>query len=134
MINRSHISIFLAAAAVSAWPALAHHSFSAEFDSDRPVRIVGAVTKVEWTNPHARVYVDMKDDQGNVVNWNIELGPPLVLHRLGWRRDSVKTGDQVTVDGYSAKDGSKMANAKKMILADGSSVFAGSAAAVKPPQ
>jgi hypothetical protein len=129
-----HISISLLAILALAWPALAHHSFAAEFDADKPVQITGAVTKVEWTNPHARFYVDVKDDQGNIANWNIELGPPLILQRLGWRHDSLKIGDQVTVAGYSAKDGSKMANAKKVTLADGRSVFAGSQAEGKPSQ
>jgi hypothetical protein len=131
MKTASLISIFLATLA-SAWPAAAHHSFAAEFDADKPVQIAGAVTKVEWLNPHARFYVDVKDDQGNVINWNIELGPPLILQRLGWRHNSLKIGDQVTVEGYSARDGSKMANAKKVTLADGRSVFAGSSAQEKP--
>lgn len=117
---------------LSAWQALAHHSFSAEYDADKPVQVAGTVTKVEWMNPHARFYVDVKDDQGNIVNWNIELGPPFILQRLGWRRDSLKIGDQVTVAGYSAKDGSRAANAKKVTLADGRSVFAGSQAEEKP--
>jgi hypothetical protein len=119
---------------VSTVPVLAHHSFAAEFDSDKPVQITGTVTKVEWTNPHARFYVDVKDDQSNVTNWNIELGPPLILTRLGWRHNSLRIGDQVTVEGYSAKDGSKMANAKKVTLADGRSVFGGSSAENKPTQ
>ena len=134
MKHLNHISIVLMVFCICTWPALAHHSFAAEFDSDKPVQITGAVTKVEWTNPHARFYVDVKDDQGNVANWNVELGPPLILKRLGWRHDSLKIGDQVTVEGYSAKDGSKMANAKKVTLADGTSVFAGSQAESKPPQ
>src|SRR5215469_16647768 len=108
--------------------AYAHHSFAAEFDSDKPVQITGTVTKVEWTNPHVRFYVDVKNDQGAVVNWNIELGPPLILRHLGWRENSLKTGDQVTVEGYLAKDHSSVANAKKVMLADGRSVFAGSSA------
>jgi hypothetical protein len=119
---------------VSAWPALGHHSFAAEYDADKPVQVTGTVTKVEWMNPHARFYVDVKDDQANIVNWNIELGPPVILKRLGWRHDSLKIGDQVTVEGYSAKDGSKSANAKKVTLADGTSVFAGSQAESKPAQ
>jgi Family of unknown function (DUF6152) len=122
----------LSLAIATVWPLMAHHSFAAEFDGDKPVKVTGAVTKVDWANPHARFYVDVKDDQGSVTNWNIELGPPLILKRLGWRYDSLKIGDQVTVEGYSAKDGSKMANAKKVTLADGTSVFAGSSA--KPAQ
>jgi hypothetical protein len=133
MKSASFISI-VAAILASAWPALAHHSFAAEFDADKPVQIAGAVTKVEWLNPHARFYIDVKDDQGNIVNWNIELGPPLILQRLGWRHNSLKIGDQVTVEGYAARDGSKMANAKKVTLADGRSVFAGSSAQEKPAQ
>ena len=128
------LSMLALAIFVSAWPVLGHHSFAAEFDADKPVEVSGAVTKVEWANPHARFYVDVKDDQGNIVNWNIELGPPLILQRLGWRHDSLKIGDQVTVEGYSARDGSKMANAKKVTLADGRSVFAGSSVKEKPTQ
>jgi hypothetical protein len=128
MRYEAHVFILSLALLFSRPSAYAHHSFAAEFDSDKPVQITGTVTKVEWTNPHVRFYVDVKNDRGEVVNWNIELGPPLILRRLGWRQDSLKLGDQVTVEGYLAKDGSSLANAKKVTLPDGRSVFAGSSA------
>ena len=109
----------------SAPASIAHHAFTAEYDSTKPMEVTGTVTKVEWMNPHARFYVDVKD-AGVVTNWNFELGSPILLRRLGWRSDSLKIGDQVTVQGYLAKDGSKMANAKSVKLADGRNVFAGS--------
>ena len=104
----------------------AHHSFAAEYDSSKPITITGTVTKVEWTNPHARLYLDVKDDKGVVTNWNFELGGPLQLNRLGWTRNSVKVGDQIKVEGYVAKDGSNMANARNVVFADGRKIFAGS--------
>jgi len=113
-------------------PVFAHHSFTAEYDSSKDRQFVGTVTKVEWTNPHARFYLDVKDDQGIVTNWNFELGSPLFLRRLGWKSDSLKIGDQVTVEGYLAKDGAKMANARTVNLADGRKVFAGSSADGNP--
>jgi uncharacterized protein DUF6152 len=104
--------------------ALAHHSFAAEYDVKKPVTLKGTVTKVEWTNPHARFYIDVKDESGNVVNWNLELASPNVLVRQGWNRHSLNVGDQVTVEGAQAKDGSQMANARTVTLADGRKVFA----------
>src|ERR1044071_3177861 len=111
---------------LSSLPVLAHHSFAAEYDASKPVELKGVVTKVEWTNPHARFYVDVKDAAGKVTNWNLELASPNVLKRQGWTRDALKEGDQVTVEGSLAKDGSKMANARAVTLADGKRVFAGS--------
>jgi hypothetical protein len=104
----------------------AHHSFAAEYDANKPVTLVGTVTKVEWTNPHARFYVDVKDASGKVTNWNLELASPNVLKRAGWSRTNLKEGDQVTVEGSAAKDGAKMANARAVTLANGKRVFAGS--------
>jgi Family of unknown function (DUF6152) len=128
MRYEAHFLILSLALLLSRSSAYAHHSFAAEYDTDKPVQITGTVTKVEWTNPHVHFYVDVKKNQDEVVNWNIELGPPLILRHLGWRQDSLKAGDQVTVEGYLAKDQSNLANAKKVTLADGRSVFAGSSA------
>jgi uncharacterized protein DUF6152 len=113
-------------------PMTSHHSFTAEYDSSKLMQFTGTVTKVEWTNPHARFYLDVKDPQGVVTNWNFELGSPILLRKLGWKLDSLKIGEQVSVEGYLAKDGAKMANARKVILSDGRSVFAGSSADGNP--
>ena len=117
---------------LSAEPMTSHHSFTAEYNSAKLMQFTGTVTKVEWTNPHARFYLDVKDARGAVTNWNFELGSPIMLRKLGWRQDSLKIGEQVSVEGYLAKDGAKMANARKITLADGRNVFAGSSADVNP--
>jgi hypothetical protein len=112
---------------VAAAPALAHHSFAAEYDRSKPIKFTGKVTKVEWMNPHIYFYVDAKDDSGKTVNYACEGGAPNSLYRNGWRKDSLKAGDTVTVDGWRAKDGSNTVNAGSVVLPDGKKVFAGSA-------
>ena len=105
---------------------LAHHSFAAEFDANKRVILKGTVTKVDWRNPHIYVYLNVKDDRGAVTEWACEGGPPNVLLRQGWTRNAVKEGDEVTIDGAVAKDGSKRCNSRSVNLADGRKVFAGS--------
>jgi len=111
----------------------AHHSFAAQYDANKPVTLKGIVSKVEWTNPHARFYVDVRDETGTVTNWNLELASPNVLVRNGWSRKSLMVGDEIVVEGSLAKDGSKMANARVVKLADGRKVFAGSSGGDAPP-
>jgi len=110
---------------VSGAPMSAHHSFAAEYDSAKPVTLKGVVSKIEWTNPHARFYIDVKDETGTYT-WNLELASPNVLSRNGWTRKTLNIGDEITVQGSLAKDGSKMANARVVTLASGKRVFAGS--------
>jgi DNA/RNA endonuclease YhcR with UshA esterase domain len=117
------VSGFVLAAATQLF---AHHSFAAEFDANKRVTLKGTVTKVDWRNPHIYVYLNVKDDTGKVTEWACEGGPPNVLLREGWTRNSVKEGDEVTIDGAVAKDGSKRCNSRAVNLADGRKVFAGS--------
>ena len=105
----------------------AHHSFAAQYDGNKPVTLKGVVTRVEWMNPHARFYIDVKEADGKVVNWNLELASPNYLKRAGWSSTSLKQGDEVSVEGSLARSGANMANARLVILADGTRVFARSA-------
>ena len=102
---------------LAAVPAAPHHAFSAEFDINRPVKLTGTVTKVEWTNPHAWVFIDATDGDGNVQSWAIELVGINDLLRLGWGRDRVKSGDVINVDGFGARNGTNTANAASVTLA-----------------
>jgi hypothetical protein len=98
-------------------PLLAHHSFAAEYDAKKPIKLKGIITKVDWMNPHVYFYIDVEDDKGNITNWAFEMGPPNGLQRAGWTRNTMKIGDEVIVDGSLAKDGSKGGNARSVTLA-----------------
>ena len=107
-------------------PAAAHHSWQAEYDATKVVTLKGVVTKIEWTNPHVRIYVDVKDEKGGVVNWDLELQSVNTLTRAGWDRNVIRIGDPLTVEAWVARDGSKRGNARENItLANGRQIFAG---------
>jgi len=108
-------------------PVMAHHSFAAEYDRSKPIKFTGTVTKVEWMNPHIYYYVDVKDQSGKITNYAVEGGTPNSLRRQGWGKDSLKTGDTVTVDGFQAKNGSNHVNGRTVTLPGGKRVFGGSA-------
>ena len=122
-------SKFLAAAAVvalaAAVPMLAHHSFAAEFDASKAVRLTGTLTKIEWTNPHSYFYIDVKDEKGQIANWGCEGAGPGALSRRGFKRGDIKIGDTLVVDGYRAKDGSRLIDARRVTLPDGRNIYGG---------
>jgi len=137
-MKRIHKTLLLPAITLglmtSAAPVFAHHSFAAEFDAKKPVTLTGTVIRIEWTNPHAHFYLSVKDEGGATTTWEFELASPNGLMRHGWTRNSLKPGDVVTVVGYLAKDGSKLANARSVSLPDGRKIFAGSSDDGSPTQ
>jgi hypothetical protein len=103
---------------LAAAPLLAHHSFAAEYDAKKPIELKGTITKVDWMNPHVYFYIDVKDDSGKIANWAFEMGPPRLLERGGWKKSTMKEGDEVIVSGTLAKDGGKHGNARSVTLAN----------------
>jgi Family of unknown function (DUF6152) len=111
----------------TALPLMAHHSFAAEYDGNAKLTLKGTIAKVDWMNPHIWIYIDAKDDSGKTTRWQCEGGPPNSLTRNGWTKDAVKTGDEVTIEGFRAKDGTNTCNSRSITLPDGRRVFAGTA-------
>jgi uncharacterized protein DUF6152 len=126
-MKRATLGLVILGLLTAAVPVMAHHSFAAQYDSTKPIEFKGTVTKVEWANPHIYYYVDVKDKDGKVTNYAVEGGTPGQLYRQGWRKDSLKVGDEVTVSGFRAKDGSNHVNGRRVTLPDGRRVFGGSA-------
>jgi hypothetical protein len=128
------LAMLIVAVVLGAAPAGAHHSFAAEYDSKKSVTLTGSVTKVEWLNPHVRFYADVKDETGTVHNWEFELGSGTSLVRQGWTRTSLKPADVIKVEGFLARDGSRLVNAVSVSTPDGKKLFAGSSFEGAPKQ
>jgi DNA/RNA endonuclease YhcR with UshA esterase domain len=111
---------------LSAATASAHHAFSRDFDQSKPVTLSGTVTKVQWTSPHVMTYIDVKDSNGKVTNWKVELGSPAQLTKAGWTRDMLKVGEMVNLQGWQAKNGTNFANAEEVTMANGQKLSAAS--------
>jgi hypothetical protein len=128
MTRRTPLLSLVAGALVAATSAYAHHSFPVQYDASKPITFTGKVTLVEWTNPHIFIYIDVPNEQtGEIVNWALEMGGPNALLRLGWKRDSLKVGDLITVEGSLARDGSNLANATSIVMTEtGQRMLAGS--------
>ena len=123
---RFEIGVLAVALTCCTTPLRAHHSFGAEYDANKPVTVTGVVTKIEWTNPHSFIYLDVKDPKGSVVSWKWEGYPPNVLYRNGWKKDvTMKAGDTITVFGWRARDGTNWAHSREITLSDGKKMIFG---------
>jgi len=133
---RKKLSVLIASAALfaAAVPVVAHHSFAAEFDAKKPVKLQGTVTKMEWINPHAWIYLDVKNTDGSVTNWMVEAGAPNALLRRGWTKASLLPGTEILVEGYQAKDGANRANGRDITFKDGKKLFVGSTGTNAPDE
>jgi hypothetical protein len=131
---RINVAVGVAAASllVNAAPVFAHHAFAAEFDAKKPVKMRGTVTRMEWINPHAWIHIDVKDTDGQVVQWMIEAGTPNTLFRRGFTKTSLAVGTEILVDGYQSKDGSNRANGRDVTFPDGRKLFLGSSGTGAP--
>jgi len=132
-MRRSSILVIATGLGLLVGTATAHHSFSSEFDSTKPVTLRGTVTRMEWINPHSWLHLDVTNEDGIVESWMVEAGPAGVLVRRGWTKDSIQPGIEVLVEGYQARDGSPRANGRDVTLPDGSRLFAGSTGPGAPP-
>ena len=121
------LAVIVASSLAASARLVAHHSFAAEFDGSKAIRLTGALTKIEWTNPHIYFYLDVKEENGQVLKWTCEAGAPGALSRRGFKKGDLKLGDTIIVDGYRAKDGSRLADARRVTLADGRVVSGASA-------
>lgn len=128
MSNKLFFAVAGAALLLAAMPAAAHHAFAAEFDVNKPVKVHGTITKIDWVNPHSWIYVDVKDADGKVTNWHFELGAPNALFRLGWKKDAIPAGLEVDISGYRAKSGEPVGNARSLTLPNGKELFTGGSA------
>jgi hypothetical protein len=131
MRNHLHALALIAGSAFTTLPALAHHSFAAEFDMEQPIKLRGTVTEVEFMNPHSWIHIDVKKDDGTVESWAIEGGTPNTLFRMGINQNSLSVGTEIVVDGYRSRDGENRANGRDITLPDGRKLFLGGSA---PPQ
>ena len=123
---RFEVGVLAVALTCCTTPLRAHHSFGAEYDANKPVTVTGVVTKIEWTNPHSFIYLDVKDPKGSVVSWKWEGYPPNVLYRNGWKKDvTMKAGDTITVFGWRARDGTNWAHSREITLTDGKKMIFG---------